>query len=106
MKLKKTELNFNQLMELNVKIKKNIISNIVLNDDMLEVIKEKMLSVSRVRNKCNITYCKNGMPTLHWNTNKGWTCMTLDSKIVGNILVLTKVNGDTNKKDMYYFEIQ
>src|SRR5699024_3138842 len=69
-------------------------------------IKDKMYAVTRRRNKADVTYDKNQMPELHWRINKGWTCMTATAKLMGDVLVITRTNGDTNEKTQWFFKIE
>lgn len=106
MKMKKIEMNFGQLVDLNRKIVEGKVEQLVVSQELIDAIKDKMYAVTRRRNKADVTYDKNQMPELHWRINKGWTCMTATAKLMGDVLVITRTNGDTNEKTQWFFKIE
>lgn len=106
MKMKKIEMNFGQLMDLNRKIVEGKVEQLVVSQELIDTIKDKMYTVTRRKNKADITYDKNQMPELHWRINRGWTCMTATAKLMGDVLVITRTNGDTNEKTQWFFKIE
>lgn len=106
MKMKKIEMNFGQLMELNKKLVAGEVEQLVVSEELVDAIKDRMYAVTRRRNKADVTYDKKGMPELHWRINKGWTCMTATARLMGDILVITRVNGDTNEKTQWCYKIE
>lgn len=111
MKMKKIEMNFGQLVDLNRKIVEGKVENLVINEELALAIQDKMFSVTRTRNK-NVSVTKGlviietGVCELHWRINKGWTCMKATGKIMGDILIITRVNGDTDEKTEWFFKIE
>lgn len=111
MKMKKIEMSFGQLMELNVKIKKGEVENLVINEELALAIQDRMFAVTRTRNKSvivtkGLAIMETGVCELSWTINKGWTCMKATGKIMGDILVITRVNGDTNEKTEWFYKIE
>ena len=106
MKMKKIEMNFGQLVDLNRKIVEGKVEQLVVSQELIDAIKEKMYAVTRRKNKADVTYDKNQMPELHWRINKGWTCMTATAKLMGDVLVITRTNGDTNEKTQWFCKIE
>lgn len=110
MKMTKVEMNFNKLMSINVQLKRGQIENMVITEEIATEIKTKMKSFARIGNRSySITntsamiekqYCE-----MHYNINRGWTCITVSAKIMGDILIITKENGDTNKRTQQFFRI-
>lgn len=106
MKMKKIEMNFGQVMDLNKKLVTGEVEELVMSEELMEEIKNRMYAVTRTRGRACVAYDKKGMPELHWTINKGWTCMTATAKLMGDILVVTRVNGDTGEKTEWFYKIE
>lgn len=110
LKLRKTEISFGELVTLNVKLKKGEIKNLEINEELAQLIHDKMISVCRVGNK---SICissvegivKNQKATIHYKINKGWTIIEVNAYIMGDVLIINKSNGDTGELIKYYFKV-
>lgn len=110
MKMTKIEMSFNDLMSINVKVKRGQIENIVITEELATQIKVKTKAFARIGNKSysisntsaiiEKQYCE-----MHYSINKGWTCIRIDAKIMGNVLIITKTNEDTNERKQQFFRI-
>lgn len=106
MKMKKIEMNFGQVMDLNKKLVTGEVEELVMSEELMEEIKNRMYAVTRTRGRACVAYDKKGMPELHWTINKGWTCMDAKALLLGDILEITRTNGDTGEQTKWFYKIE
>lgn len=104
--MKKIEMNFGQLMELNKKLVSGEQEVLVITEELKNAILDRMFAVTRKRNKAVVISDKMGMPELHWTINKGWTCMNAKALLLGDVLEITRTNGDTREQTKWYYKIE
>lgn len=108
-KFKKMNLSFGDRMALNVKLKNGEIKNAPINEELAEAIKNKIILVTRAKNKNYYIadeIIESGICNLSWTINKGWTIIDVQCEIFGDMLYITKINEDTLERTDWYFKIE
>lgn len=104
--MKKIEMNFSDLMMLSKKLVSGEQEVLEITNELIDAIKDRMFAVTRRRNKANVIYDQAGLPELHWTINKGWTCMDAKAQLLGDILRITRTNGDTGEQTTWFYKIE
>lgn len=106
MKMKKIEMNFGQLVDLNQRLVKGEEKTLEMTKELRDAILDRMFAVTRRRNKADVIFDKMGCPELHWTINGGWTCMDAKCLLLGDILKITRTNGDTGEQTVWFYKIE
>ncbi|MEG0909488.1 MAG: hypothetical protein RSE41_09855 [Clostridia bacterium] len=109
MKFKKVNLQFNDLMRMNVEIKKGNLEQVTINEEIAQFMHDKVLATTRTKKSVSITsvegIIKNQKCTMNYSINKGWTIIKVDGVIMGDTVIITKTNEDTNEKSQQFYKI-
>lgn len=99
-----------EMMDLNVALKTGKITNVEITPEIALLIQQKLLSISRCKTSFSITPVPGIVATqvceMAYAINKGWTCMTIKAHFMGDTLVITKINGDSNEVVRYGYKLQ
>lgn len=110
MKLKSVNMEFRDLIDINRKLKQNTMQNTVIDEELASLIRKKLLSTTKSKNvTCtNIdTIMQDQKATLTYTKDRGWTVITLEATVFGDLVKITNDNGGGlgNKEKTSYFKI-
>ena len=109
MKFKKVNLEFRDLIKMNVQLNNGELEPIVINEEIAEFIHSKVLATTRTKKSVCITsvegIVKNQKCTMNYSINKGWTIIKVEGVVMGDTVIITKTNEDTNEKSQQFYKI-